>query len=118
MTVLIETISWYRGDSYPIELTITDADTSTEISLTGYSFLLTVDTLKNPPDNSTKVFEVAGVIASDQVANIGEVSFTPTAIQTAITPKTYFYDIQMYEGTNYIRTIAKDKWKIVQDITK
>ena len=116
MATLIGDIEWYRGDSYPLELTIKDKTSGLVIDLTGYSFLLTVDTLKEPPDDTTKVFDVIGVLDGDPTT--GKVSFTPTAIQTAIDPAGYFYDVQMTDASNNIRTIAKNKWKILQDISK
>jgi hypothetical protein len=109
-------ITWYRGDSYPIELTIKDASTSAVIDITGYSFLLTVDSLAEPPDDTTKVFEVAGVLDADPTT--GKVSFTPTSVNTDLAATTYYYDIQMTDISSNIRTIAKNKWKISQDITK
>lgn len=118
MADLIGAIEWYRGDSFPLELTIKDKATSEAIDISGYTFSLTVDTLTAPPDNTTKVFEVSGVVDGDQATNTGKVSFTPTAENTDLTPTTYFYDVQMIDGSGNIRTIAKNKWKISQDITK
>ncbi len=116
MATLIGELEIYRGDSYPLELTIKDKATKTVIDLTGYSFLMTVDTLQDPPDDSTKVFEITGVLDVDPTT--GKVVFTPTALQTAIDPETYFYDVQMIDSSSNIRTIVKDKLKILQDITK
>ncbi|RKZ36690.1 MAG: hypothetical protein DRQ49_17500 [Gammaproteobacteria bacterium] len=116
MATLIGEISWYRGDSYPLELTIKDKDSGSVIDLTGYSFILTVDTLKTPPDDTTKVFNVSGVLDGDPTT--GKVSFTPSAIQTDIEPASYYYDVQMTDASSNIRTIAKNKFKILQDITK
>ncbi len=120
MTTLMSNIDWYRGDSFPIELTIKDSSTtpSIAIDITGYSFKLTVDTLKAPLDDSTKVFEVIGIVDPDQVANTGKLTFTPTAINTDLLPGTYYYDVQMIDPFGNIRTIIKNKWKIIQDITK
>jgi hypothetical protein len=118
MSEAIGIITMYRGDSYPLALTIKDKDTSEEIPLTGYSFIMTVDTLKLPPDDTTKVFEVAGLVDVDQVNNPGRVTFTPTTEQTNIDIKKYYYDVQMTDANGNIRTIAKNEFKIVQDITK
>ncbi len=115
MTVLGD-ISWYRGDSYPLELEITNSDTEEIIDIVGCSFLLTVDSLKSPPDNTTKVFEVAGVLDDD--TSTGRVSFTPSATSTDLTPGTYYYDLQITDSSSNIRTVSKGKWKIIQDITK
>jgi len=113
---LIGNIEWFRGDSYPLELTIKDKETSLALDLTGYTFKLTIDSLKEPPDATTKVFEVDGVLDIDPTT--GKVVFTPSAIQTAIAPGNYFYDVQMTDISSNIRTIVKDKWNIKQDISK
>lgn len=115
MTVLGD-IEWYRGDGYPFELTILAKGTTTAIDITGYSFKLTVDETKDPEDDSTKLFDVDGVLDGDPTT--GKVSFTPTSVNTDLEPDGYFYDVQMTDGSGNIRTIAKAKWKIVQDITK
>lgn len=39
----LKKISWYRGDSYPIEITVKDKESEAAIDLTGYTFLMTVD---------------------------------------------------------------------------
>ncbi len=115
MAKLLGKVEWYRGDSYPVELTIKNATTKAVIDLTGFSFVLTVDTLKAPPDDTAKAFEITGVIDDPTT---GIVSFTPTVIQTDVPPKTYYYDIQMTDASGNIRTIAKNQFVILQDITK
>lgn len=114
---LIGEIAWYRGDSFDINLTIKAKGGST-INLTGYSFLFTVNSEQNPLDDTNEIFQVAGVIDPDQVTNEGKLTITPTAVQTNLSPADYFYDVQMTDDSGNIRTIAKDKFKILQDITK
>ena len=107
-------IAMYRGDSHPITFTLKNPVTTLPIDLTGSTFKLTVDTLKDPPDNTTKVFEVAGVLSTTPTD--GVVSFTPTALNTAVVGK-YYYDVQMTTGAN-IRTVIKSTFAITMDITK
>lgn len=116
MTTLIGDIEWYRGDSYPLELTIKDQVTGEVIDLTGFSFMLSVNSLRDPPDASTLIFNVAGVLDADPLT--GKVTFTPTSTHTGIDPKVYYYDVQMTNTAGDIRTIVKHKWRILQDITK
>lgn len=108
-------IEMYRGDSYPITFTVTDKDTGEAIDLTGASAILTVDTLKSPVDNTTKVFSVNGVIDADPLT--GKVSFTPTTGNTATVGR-YFYDVQLTLPGGSVRTIAKSTFTITMDITK
>lgn len=116
MAKLIGEIEYFRGDSYPKNLTIKSKETKQIIDLTGYSFIFTVDSLKDPKDATTKKFSVAGVIDPDPVT--GKVSFTPTKVNTNMIAAGYFYDIQMTDNQGHVRTIAKEKFKITQDISK
>jgi len=113
----LATIDWYRGDSYPLEFTIQD-ENEDAITLTGSSLLFTVNNTKNPTDITDQEFSVVGVIDPDQVANEGKVTFTPSTSETDLTPGTYYYDIQLTNSSSQIRTIAKEKFKVTQDITK
>ena len=107
-------IEWYRGDSYPKKITLKDGD-GVVIDITGYSFVLTVNSEKNPDDDTTKIFEVAGTLPAPTT---GVVYFTPTAVNTDQDIATYYYDIQMTDASANVRTIAKHKFKITQDISK
>lgn len=108
-------ITMYRGDSYPITLTLTDKTTKAAIDLTGCSLTMTVDTLSAPPDDTTKVFEVAGVLSATPTD--GRATFVPTSEDTS-TVGTLYYDIQLTDADGNVRTVAKDKFTVAQDITK
>lgn len=108
------TISMYRGDSYPITFTLKDSS-GAPIDLTGCSLVMTVDERETPTDATTKLFEVAGVLADDPMT--GVVRFTPTALNTA-TVGAYFYDVQLTDADGNVRTVAKNTFTVVQDITK
>lgn len=109
-------IEWYRGDSYPKGYTIVNEDTQLPVDLTGYSFKFTVDERKNPDDASTQKFQVVGAVDIDPTT--GKVTFTPSPTHTDLEPKSYYYDIEMTDAASHKRTIRKDKFKVVQDITK
>ena len=108
-------ITYYRGDSYPIPFSLTVESTGAALPISGYSFKLTVNAERDPTPSETAEFQVVGSITD--AAN-GEVSFTPTTSDTDPTPDTYWYDVQMTDGSGNIRTIAKDKFIITMDITK
>ena len=57
-----------------------------------------------------------GVLNADP--DTGKVSFTPTKEGTNLPVETYYYDVQMTDASGNVRTIAKFKFKITQDITK
>ena len=108
------TISMYRGDSYPIQFTLRDKATGMALDLTGATLLLTVATLKDPPDNTTKLFDISGVLSATPMD--GTVTFTPTEVNTSITGK-FYYDVEMTQvGT--VRTVLKSIFIIAMDITK
>ena len=105
-----------RGDSFADEFVLfTDAAKTTPLDITGFSFLLTVDPEESPSDATNNLFTVTGTITD---AVNGKVEFAPTAVQTDVTPQTYFYDIQMTDGGGKIRTIVVGDYDITQDITK
>ena len=106
-------INQYRGDTKPWKFRISvDGEIA---DITGYTFVLTVDEKKNPPDETTKKFSMNGVL-TDPVAGI--VVFYPLEAQMNLTPGTYYYDIESTTVEGYIETLVLDKLVITQDITK
>ena len=110
-----QAITMYRGDSYPITLALTDKTSGNPIDLTGCTLLLTVDSLEEPPDDTTALFDIPGVLDADPTT--GKVTFTPTSTDTG-TPGSYFYDVQLTDGDGNIRTVVKSTFTVSQDITK
>lgn len=117
MSEVLGDIEMSRGDSYPLTMTIKSRSTGLPIDLTGYSFLMTVSSDKDPVDDTNEVFQVAGVVDADQVANPGKVSFTPTTSDTA-TPGKFYYDIQWTVGATVRSWNKKNRFTITQDISK
>ena len=76
---------------------------------------MTVSTLENPPDNTSELYSVAGVIL---VAASGTVEFVPLTANADQLPADYYYDIQMTDGAGRIKTIEKGKYTYTQDISK
>lgn len=116
----------FRGDTKPVSRRITDPNASpTAIDLVGYTFLLTVNTEKDPdlsvsPILGQELFQIIGVIRSP--GGLGIVDFpydqsSPNPSQI-VAPGGYFYDIEMIDVGGVVRTIAKGKYTIKQDITK
>jgi hypothetical protein len=107
-------ICWGRGDSDAKGFVIQDSD-GNAVDITGFTFSLTVNIDRDPPDQEDEQFTIAGIIG---VAANGEVSFAPTTVDTDIAPGVYFYDIEQTDGSGRIKTLIKGKCKIIQDITK
>lgn len=122
MADILGDLSWRRGDSYPITLTIKDKSVtpSVAINITGYSFKMTVTTVKDPVDETTQLFQVIGEVDADQGANTGKVHFTPSAVDTDQLSGKYFYDVEMTDASGNIRTISPygAKFTLNQDQTK
>lgn len=104
-----------RGDTYADEIIATSKKTGLPIDITGYSFTMTLDHSKEPIDATTNLYSLVGTIVN---AVAGRVEFAPSPTQANQAPGTYYYDIQMLDGVGRKRTIALDKYKYEQDISK
>lgn len=103
-----------RGDTYADEWIIKSAATGLPVDISGYTFRLTVDSRKDPDDETTKAFSIDGTILD---AAAGRVEFAPSDAQ-ADRVGAFFYDVQMIDGAGRKRTFDAGKYKLVQDITK
>lgn len=99
-----------RGDTAAFSFDLKNPD-STDRTITGFTYLLTVDTLESPPDNTTQVFQLTGVEVSPIV------TFTQTT-DDADNLGDFFYDVEEIDGSSLIRTIIKGNFQMLQDITK
>lgn len=104
----------YRGDTLPIMCTVSTVATQTATNITGCSFLFTVNSLCNPPDNTTQVMQVVGDVAD---AVNGVVQFAPTVDQVNLVGF-YYFDIQMTDTYGNTCTLVKGSIVFRQDITK
>jgi len=106
-------ISFYRGDSYPIVFNI--KENGVALSLTDYTFVLTVNAKKDPGPDDDPVFSVVGING----VTVGQVSFVPTTANTNVAPGKYFYDVEMTNTVSgHVKTIEKNTFTITQDISK
>lgn len=103
----------YRGDTWPIRMTVLEDDQPMDI--TGCSFTLTVDSKKSPTDDATNLFQLTGTIEGDPVDGI--VIFEPSENDVDRVGK-FYYDLQVEDTSSKKRTIAKNRFTLVQDITK
>jgi hypothetical protein len=106
-------ITRYRGDTWPIKMTILRDDEPMDI--TDCSFILTVDSKKQPTDELTNLFQLTGVIEGDPTDGI--VLFEPSEVDVDRIGK-FYYDVQVEDTSGKKRTIAKDRFVLTQDITK
>jgi len=106
------TIERKRGDTYPMHFTI--KSNGVALDITSCAFKLTVDPSKDPVNDTNNLFSLTGTIEN---APGGVVRFDMNGAQADHLGK-FFYDIQMIDAASFIRTIEKDKFNFVQDITK
>lgn len=103
-----------RGDTAADLITVQNS-AGVAIDISGFTFVLTVNSLENPPDSTTEIYSIAGVIL---VALSGTVEFVPLTANANQLPAIYFYDIQMTDDVGRIKTIDKGKYTYTQDISK
>lgn len=108
-------IERFRGDTAADEWTIQNAAGTAAVNISGYSFILSVSSIENPPDGTSELYNLVGVITD---APNGKVEFTPSAVQSDQKPAVYYYDVQMTTAGARIKTIDKGKYTYKQDITK
>lgn len=106
-----------RGDTKPFVFRFwEDKAAGITLDITGFTFTLTVDSKKDPLDDTSKLFSLTGVIVGEAVD--GKVKFEPSAANMDQPPNTYYYDLQIVDADGYKDTPILDKFKITQDITK
>ena len=104
-----------RGDTYADSFTVTNSRTNAPADLTGCQFLMTLSSVSNPVDESDQLYQLVGEIDDDPTT--GVVNFAPTAEQADLVGY-FFFDIQMIDTLGIVRTLVKDTYTYVQDITK
>ena len=103
-----------RGDNFPFQFTLTD-EAGAAVPITGFSFRMVVDPSNAPDDTANNIFDLAASIVD---GSGGIFEFSPTTMEMDITPKTYFYEVQMTDASSDIRSIVQGTFIIEQDIVK
>ncbi len=106
-------LSVYRGDGRKKVFTVKNAKGKPENIFGWTGFKLTVNTLQNPPDDTTQVSQVTGQLKSNGLD--GKIEF-PTDMLLA--SGNFFYDIQALDQDSLPVTLAAGKYTVIQDITK
>lgn len=102
-----------RGDTKPDIFEVSLTRTGEIADIRGFSFLLTLNTLQSPLDDSTQVYQLVGYVEADS----GVVQFSPDTIQ-ANQVGIFYYDVQMTDALGRVYTLISGKYIYKQDITK
>lgn len=103
-----------RGDTYADEFLVKSKATGLPINITGYTFVMTLDSNSAPTSSASNLYQLTGTILD---AAAGRVEFAPSALQ-ADRLGSFFYDVQMIDGATRKRTIEHDAYIYTQDISK
>ena len=107
-------ITRFRGDTVPDEFTIKKPD-GTAQDITGFAFVLTVNSVKNPPDDTTQILQSIGTITD---ATNGVVEFPISTPQADQEPGKYYFDVEATTPTGKKHTILSGAYRFKQDVTK
>ncbi len=112
----------FRGDTKAVQRVITQDGSPSVVDISLFSFLLTVNTVKNPdisvsPEVGVQLFQIIGTIVNGPAGQF-EFQYTASPNPAELDAGSYYYDMQMTDGGGIIRTIAKAKYVVKQDITK
>ena len=108
-------LCWARGDNDSRTFTIKDS-LGVVVDISGWTLSMAVNTLKDPPDATTEIFQVAGVFVTD--GTDGQISFTPPAnsLDAVTANQKAFYDVQRL--TPSIKTLVKGSVTFIMDVDK
>lgn len=109
-------ITRYRGDTYPIKIQIFNRQTRQPVDITGMSAILSVSTRQNPTA-SPDVFSSVGIPQSPTVDGVFHFPITASQANN-LSIRTHYYDVQVTDAMGEVRTIEKDEFRVIQDITK
>lgn len=98
-----------RGDEMPFTTTLYGS-TGQPFNLTGYTVNLVVDSLQNPPNTSTQLFTVTGVVTN---ASQGVVQFALSSLQAMTAAGRYYYDLVILDGLGHMLRMAEGRMLFV-----
>jgi hypothetical protein len=111
---LQQVINRYRFDTYRIHITLTDPISGAPLNLTSCSAVLTINSLQNPPDNTTQVAQLTGTVT----AGAGTIDFPVDPTTSQKPAATYFYDIKLTDATGTERCLVSGEYRLFESVTK
>lgn len=108
-----------RGDTFTLTVPVTSSGTA--VNLTGYKAYFTVkpsiNVTDNTNDDASALLQITVASVSNPTAGIITFSATATTM-SAITPGSYFYDIELIDGSGNVTTIGPGPFILNGDITR
>lgn len=99
----------HHGDENPWTITLHGSNKE-PLDVTGYTFLLNVDTLENPPDATTQVFSLTGTVTNGPA---GVVEFELDDVQSATDLGRYYYVLHAVDNIGRNLVLAMGRWLFV-----
>lgn len=104
----------YIGNTIDDEFTLKDAQGAV-VNITGYTFLMTVHTISNPPDATTQLFQLVGTI-TDAANGVFTFPFSPADADQA--PGKYYLGIEATDSLGKIETLVTGVYKFRHNYNK
>lgn len=108
---------YIRGDTRVITLTCYQSDGTTPLDLTGATVYFTLSSSNAPTDDTSAALQKTVTSHTSPTLGITTITINP-ADTTALTPATYYYDIQVKDASGHVTSIKQDKFIINADITR
>jgi hypothetical protein len=109
---MVNEISLFRGDTETITCTVVD-DAGAAFNLTSYTMILTVKEKFEDSDAEAKLQKTATI--ASPATGIGV--FTLDSDDTNFEPNIYYYDIQINNATNTVKTIIVSTFEVKKEYT-
>ena len=104
-----------RGDSFIVRCTVKSYSTAAAVNIAGFTPWLTVK--RNPADDDVDaLFQIKGTLVSSGTTGI--CTFAITSAETTTIPGTYYYDIELTDGTNVKTVVPTSGFIIKWDTTR
>lgn len=107
-------INRVRGDTYADQGVVNSKRDGLPVDLSGCTLTMTLNSVRNPVDNSTEIYQLDGIMID---AVNGVVGFAPNSQQADIVGL-FYYDVQLVDVSGIVRTLVKDVYVYEEDITK
>ena len=114
---MVKIKDFIRGDSRTITVTFVQSDGITPIDLTGGKVYFTVNSSNNPTDDSGAVLQKTVTSFAAPTTGVASISLTNGDTQS-ITPGTYYYDVQLKDGSGNFVSSKQDQFIVIADVTR